>query len=42
MTRDGARKTIGMGLGIFKDDDGKPLGIVAISRDVPDYQKNGQ
>jgi PAS domain S-box-containing protein len=42
VTRDGARKTIEMSIGIMKDADGKPLGLVAISRDVPDRQKTGQ
>ena len=39
VTRDGARKTIEMSLGIMKDEEEKPLGLVAISRDVPDCQK---
>ena len=42
VTRDGARKTIEMSMGIMKDDDGKPLGLVAISRNVPERQKTGQ
>lgn len=42
VTRYGSRKTIEMSMGIMKDTDGKHLGIVAISRDIPERQKTGQ
>jgi PAS domain S-box-containing protein len=42
VTRDGTRKTIEMSMRIMKDDEGKPLGLVAISRDIPERQKTGQ
>ena len=37
--RDGSRKDIEMSLGVMKDADGKPIGLVAISRDIPEHQK---
>jgi PAS domain S-box-containing protein len=41
-TPDGTKKTIEVSIGIMKDDDGKPLGLIAISREVPERQKTGQ
>jgi len=39
VTKDGTRKTVDMSLAIMKDADGKPIGLVAISRDVPESKK---
>jgi len=37
--KDGTRKTMEMSLAIMKDADGRPIGIVGISRDVPESKK---
>jgi PAS domain S-box-containing protein len=37
--KDGARKTMEMSVAVMKDADGKPIGIVGISRDVPEGKK---
>jgi PAS domain S-box-containing protein len=37
--KDGTRKTMEMNVAIMKDADGKPIGIVGISRDVPESKK---
>ena len=39
VNKDGARRTIALSVGIMKDADGKPIGLVAISRDVPEGNK---
>jgi len=39
ITRDGTKKVIEMSLGVIKDADGKPIGLVAISRDVHEHKK---
>ncbi len=39
ITRDGTKKVIEMSLGVIKDTDGKPIGLVAISRDIPERKK---
>lgn len=37
--KDGTRKTVEMSVAVMKDADGKPIGIVGISRDVPESKK---
>jgi PAS domain S-box-containing protein len=37
--KDGTRKTMEMSVAIMKDDDDKPIGIVGVSRDVPESKK---
>jgi len=39
VNKDGARKTMEMRLAIMKDADGKPIGLVGISRDVAEGKK---
>lgn len=39
ITHDGTKKVIEMSLGVIKDADGKPIGLVAISRDVHEHKK---
>jgi PAS domain S-box-containing protein len=39
VNKDGDRRTIALSVGIMKDADGKPIGLVAISRDVPEGKK---
>ena len=38
LTQDGT-KFLEVSLGLMKDADGKPMGLVAISRDVTEYEK---
>lgn len=37
--KDGSRKTLEMSIAVMKDAEGKPIGLVAISRDVPEGKK---
>jgi PAS domain S-box-containing protein len=37
--KDGSRKTLEMSIAVMKDTEGKPIGLVAISRDVPEGKK---
>jgi PAS domain S-box-containing protein len=37
--KDGTRKTMEMSMAVMKDADGKPIGVVGISRDVPEEKK---
>jgi PAS domain S-box-containing protein len=39
VNKDGTRKTIEMSLAVMKDAEGKPIGFVGISRDVPEGKK---
>lgn len=39
VNKDGDRKTIALSVGIMKDAGDKPIGLVAISRDVPENKK---
>jgi PAS domain-containing protein len=39
VTHGGANKVIEMSLGVMKDADGKPMGLVDISRDIPERKK---
>ncbi|MGD9130598.1 MAG: PAS domain-containing protein [Candidatus Bathyarchaeota archaeon] len=39
VNKDGDRRTIALSVGIMKDAAGKPIGFVAISRDVPEGNK---
>ena len=39
VTKDGTRKSIEMSIAIMKDVDGRPIGLVAISRDIPERKK---
>ena len=39
VTNDGTKKDVAMSLAIMKDADGKPIGLVAISRDVHEHKK---
>jgi PAS domain S-box-containing protein len=39
VNKDGDRRTIALSVGIMKDADGKPMGLVAISRDVSEDKK---
>jgi len=39
VANDGTKKVIEMSIGIIKDADGKPIGLVAISRDVHEHKK---
>ena len=41
VNKDGTRKTIELSLAVMKDAEGKPIGFVAISRDVPEVKKTG-
>ncbi len=39
VNKDGTRKSIEMSISIMKDIDGRPIGLVAISRDIPERKK---
>jgi PAS domain S-box-containing protein len=41
ITKVGTEKTIELSLAIMRDGDGKPIGLVAISRDVSEGKKTG-